>query len=649
MSGRYLKLIFFSVAALVIAACSSEGGQSLSDSFEVSFTLPSSIDVPSDTREYVFKVTDGKAPLISDVFMLTSGDGVSVVCPILNVSSTEFTVRFDVEEGTYEVFIKRGNQKKSKGKVLINFVERLDFTPDPGTTVYGIVTCDGEGVPGVVVSDGSEVTVTDEDGLYQLKSQKKWNYVFISVPSGYEVPADGVFPKFYSLLHNGKDELDRADFSLEKVDQSSYSMLFFGDMHLANRSTDHLQFQDFTDDVNDYLAANGGKKVYAATLGDMTWDYYWYNVNMPYDIDDYIQEINDGIKGLQIFHTMGNHDNDYMTLNDFDAATKYVSKIAPTFYSFNIGGIHYVVLDDINCSRYDGTVSRDYYTDVTAEQLSWLAKDLAHVDPSTPVTVLAHAQIFSTSGMSYKLALSNAEELMGVLSGYKVHFVTGHTHRVYSIVPQDAVTSGRDIHEHNSGAVCATWWYTGDATPGIHISQDGAPGGYAVWDINGTDMKWRFKATRWPDSYQFRAYDLNNVSFTLDDVPNMPDDFAKDFRKYMDAYPVNSDNEVLINVWNWNSLWEVTVTDEDGKPLDVERVLAYDPLHIKALAVPKFNNSSLTSTPGFMASQTAHMFKVRLDDPDTDITITVKDDCDNTWSEVMERPKDFSVQEYKYR
>ena len=262
--------------------------------------------------------------------MLTSGDGVSVVCPILNVSSTEFTVRFDVEEGTYEVFIKRGNQKKSKGKVLINFVERLDFTPDPGTTVYGIVTCDGEGVPGVVVSDVSEVTVTDEDGLYQLKSQKKWNYVFISVPSGYEVPADGVFPKFYSLLHNGKDELDRADFSLEKVDQSSYSMLFFGDMHLANRSTDHLQFQDFTDDVNDYLAANGGKKVYAATLGDMTWDYYWYNVNMPYDIDDYIQEINNGIKGLQIFHTMGNHDNDYMTLNDFDAATKYVSKIAPT-------------------------------------------------------------------------------------------------------------------------------------------------------------------------------------------------------------------------------------------------------------------------------------------------------------------------------
>ena len=41
-----------------------------------------------------------------------------------------------------------------------------------------------------MVSDGTEVTVTDDKGIYELKSAKKWGYVFISVPSGYEVAAE---------------------------------------------------------------------------------------------------------------------------------------------------------------------------------------------------------------------------------------------------------------------------------------------------------------------------------------------------------------------------------------------------------------------------------------------------------------------------
>ncbi|MBQ2103119.1 MAG: hypothetical protein II479_06095 [Bacteroidales bacterium] len=61
--------------------------------------------------------------------------------------------------------------------------------PEARMTLYGKVLCEGVGVPDVVVSDGCEVVRTDADGVYQMASQKRHGYVFISVPSGYEVPS----------------------------------------------------------------------------------------------------------------------------------------------------------------------------------------------------------------------------------------------------------------------------------------------------------------------------------------------------------------------------------------------------------------------------------------------------------------------------
>ena len=179
----------------------------------------------------------------------------------------------------------------------------------------------GVGVENVVVSDGAEVTVTNEKGIYQLKSAKKWGYVFISVPSGYEVPSVGVLPQFHRALKNSADVVERADFKLEKVDgQDSYKIFMLGDMHLANRTGDLGQFAQFTSDLTDYMTRHKGEKMYALTLGDMTWDLYWYSNS--YYFPQYLNTVNSQIKNLQIFHTMGNHDNDFQTRSDYDAAVK---------------------------------------------------------------------------------------------------------------------------------------------------------------------------------------------------------------------------------------------------------------------------------------------------------------------------------------
>lgn len=650
---KYLLLALIAVSQL-FACGGSDDEKTPADNFDVQFTVPGSVDV-TEGGECTFAVSGGgKSPLTTDTFILESDAGISYVCPIVNTSSDSFTVRLadGCETGYYKVFVKRDARKKSFGRIYINIVEDIDFKPDAGTTVYGIVSSAGVGVENVVVSDGAEVTVTNEKGIYQLKSAKKWGYVFISVPSGYEVPSVGVLPQFHRALKNSADVVERADFKLEKVDgQDSYKIFMLGDMHLANRTGDLGQFAQFTSDLTDYMTRHKGEKMYALTLGDMTWDLYWYSNS--YYFPQYLNTINSQIKNLQIFHTMGNHDNDFQTRSDYDAAVKYVDQICPTYYSFNIGKVHYVVMDDIDCSSYDGSTSHNYVKSLSAEQLDWLAKDLSHVAKTTPVVVAMHAQVFypTTSGFKIDHDPVNTLRLFDILDGYTVRFVTGHTHKLFNVTPDAPIVDGHNFREYNSGSVCASWWWSGNLTPGIHIGTDGTPGGYGIWDVTGTDFQCLYKSTGWPEEYQFRSYDLNNVHFSMADVPLMPSDISASvknaYMQYVNAYPQNNDNEVLINIWNWNSDWTLSVVDENRKTLPYTEVWAYDPLHIAALSVKRFNNAGLKSTPSFITDKFTHFFKVKADDADTDLVITVKDEFGNEWTENMQRPKAFSTDAYR--
>ncbi len=664
MKHTRISQILLCIAAIafcgVVFSCSDDDEETISgtSSIDVEFTLPSLIETTLG-GEYTFTATEGKAALTSDTFLMESTSGVSYICTVTESTSTSFTVKFSTScvAGTYTVYIKRGSVKKSCGSTYLSIVEDMgvEFEPDESSTIYGLVSVSGgSGIEGVVVSDGVEVTVTDEDGIYQLDSDKERGYVFISVPSGYEAASDGVLPQLYYLLKSDANTLERADFTLtKKSGQDSFKMFMLGDMHLANRTSDLKQFYEFTDDLNEYMTAHSGETMYGLTLGDMTWDLYWYDNNFSFP--EYLNAINSKISGLQIFHTMGNHDNDYKTLTDFAAEGSYINYIAPTYYSFNIGKIHFVVLDDIDCSDYDGTTSRNYSKFISTDQLAWLRKDLAYVDKSTPLIISTHAQIFypkSSGGFQVDASssrLTNTETFLDIISDYTAHIVTGHTHLIFNVIPDDTIVSGQEVYEHNSGSICGSWWWSGYLTTGVHIGQDGSPGGYGIWDISGTDIKYVYKATNRDVDYQFRSYDLNNVAFSMSDVPNMNTSYTtlvNAWMNYVNAYPGSSDNEVLINIWNWNSNWTLTVVDENGKNLTYSQEWTYDPLHIAALSAKRFNSSSITSTPNFITSKFHHFFKVTADNATVDLTITVTDDLGNTYTEKMERPKAFSTDAY---
>ena len=645
------KIKKFSVVALVLTLCgaSCKEKEPVPEKIDVQFEVPASMTMDEGASEISFRVQFAKPPVSGDQIVLGSGTS-EYACPVTSVSDTRFSASISgvwsrgFGPGTYTVSHQRGATKTRKGTmdVIIKYAGEEEIEPAAGNTVYGRVSCEGTGLANVVVSDGVEVVKTDSKGVYQMKSKKYHGYVFVSTPSGYEPLVSGILPKFHATLKANATTAERVDFQLKKVEgQENHRMLMLGDIHLAKRTDDQKQFADFVKDVNATISATSGK-VYAMTLGDMTWDLYWIVNN--YSFKEYLADAS-GIKDVMLYHTIGNHDHSMYYMGDFDTVKEYKELIGPTYYSFNIGKVHYVVLDDVECTnstpakddKGNACYERTYSGHVVTDELAWLRKDLASVPNGTPLVVTMHIPLYNNGG---KYSLKDASTLAGILKPYpEVHLYTAHTHTVYNT---DQLGTDH-LYEHNAGSICGTWWWSGKETPGVHIGQDGSPGGYTILDITGTSFKWQYKATGAGVDYQFRTYDRNEIHLTKDKyVPNSNGTYTFDASRWATA---NSANEVYINVWNWDPSWKVEVS-EGGAPLAVSQVLnEKDPLHLVAYTAKRINKNS---KPTFDTNTNNHMFKVTASSATSTLDIKVTDRFGNVYTETMTRPKAFTTDQYKF-
>ena len=515
--------------------------------------------------------------------------------------------------------------------------------PEPGATVYGRVQCEGTGVPGVLVSDGDLIVETDANGIYQMPSQKKWEYVFVIIPSGYMVPCQGILPQFHQTTNKAATAPERKDFELVRTVNDSFNLFVLGDMHLARRLEDLSQFSQLARTLNQAISASSDPS-YILTLGDMTWDLYWYSNS--YQFPQYVNTMNSALS-IPFFHTMGNHDNDMNSVGDYNKSFRYTRDIAPTYYSFNLGQIHFIVMDNIDYNNVGtGSDARgDYKRNYTAEQMAWLAKDLSYVDKSTPVFITSHAPVSSPNGTSWNNNYLNGADTAGeanmvtfinAVSSHNVHFLSGHTHNIFNRKHSNVFS------EHNQGAICASWWWSGHLTKDIHLSQDGAPGGFGVWKFDGKNFTQSFQAGGHDIDYQFRAYDINKVKeYITPELGGSHKDFIK-FSTAMQNYPANT---ILVNVWDYDPNWTVSMT-EDGKELSVKHVAAYDPLHIVALSAPRCKSAG-SGTPSFLTTSWPHFFTATASSPNSTVVVSVTDRNGKTYTETMNRPKAFNIADYK--
>jgi hypothetical protein len=441
---------------------------------------------------------------------------------------------------------------------------------------------------------------------------------------------------------------------------TDYVVLAMADMHLASRNNDISQYRyGFLEDVNPLIAQYeaAGKKVYGITLGDQSWDTYWYDNR--YSIEDAMEEVYK--VNCPIFNSMGNHDNDpYIANNDWLASAQYRKVAGPNYYSFNLGNLHYVILDNIyyiNDNAATGSIGeRNYRAEITKAQMEWLKKDLATVaDKTAPLVLCMHIHFHYRPSLSggkevYSLKTDNyntgiktvnpdGEEVISIQSVVSdftdVRMLTGHNHVSYT-----AKTG--NITEYNTASVCATWWWTGKSGySNNHICTDGTPGGYGVWEVSGNNMTGYYKSIGYDRNYQFRSYDRNNIHITAEKYcPSHPD---SDLAKYAGTYAnASNDNEVLINVWGYGPGWSIKVTEE-GKDLVVTQINTYDPLHIISYTAQRYDHAGPNVEITLPSTSTVHMFSVKASSSKSTLNITVTDANGNVYTETMTRPKDFTT------
>ena len=196
---------------------------------------------------------------------------------------------------------------------LMAVAQVLALMPLQAQNLKGTVTCDGSPVGGVAVSDGVNIVLTDAQGRYELNSDKRQGFVFISTPSGYTVPLkDGLQGDFYRRLSKPAGIQEVNDFQLIKQDQSSYSVIFSADIHIKNDPDigDRTLFENHVLPHVKQLYEEYIKEgpVLMFNLGDLAHDKVWYrfdwNIAKSYE---YLKE--KGYPG-PLYSVMGNHDND---------------------------------------------------------------------------------------------------------------------------------------------------------------------------------------------------------------------------------------------------------------------------------------------------------------------------------------------------
>ena len=425
----------------------------------------------------------------------------------------------------------------------------------------GILDKREKGVRNVAVSNGTTVVLTDKKGRYKINIEAN-DILFISKPSGYALELDeNNIPRFFyihspgetpeninlrysGLIPTGQINGD-INFPIYKYkERKDYNVLLVSDPQTGtNEELDFLRDRIVTE-----LA--GEKAAFGIITGDIVHD----------DLSLYPRY--KGIMaqaGIPWFNAPGNHDINYLAPDDSHSLDTYKRHFGPSYYSFNWGKAHFIILDTV---FYNGTDpdkrnrSGGYEAKLDERQLKWLKEDLAAVQKNRLIVLAIHIPINSLGDNSHGGAIVNRKELLELLSDYdNIIAIAGHLHATQHVYlgNEDGFMGKKPLHLHVITTAAGSWWSGAKDITGIpHTTQiDGTPNGYHIMNVEGNRCTVRYRAAGKPDDCQMRIMIEKQSAKEL--ASRIPLSMVKDYQIVVNLFDGGENSTVTCRIDNKNS------------------------------------------------------------------------------------------------
>ncbi len=427
--------------------------------------------------------------------------------------------------------------------------------------VRGSVSSNGRGIANVVISDGYSVVVTNAKGKFEFPAHPAAVSVFISTPAGYAFLQEKKIARHYMLFDGSATKMD-FDFKLTPLatNDEEHDFFVWADPQVQNEQDVQRMMNESVPSVQSLVKTYPADALlHGICVGDIVWD----KPELFVEYDKAVAAMN-----IPFFQCLGNHDMDYNKGGDETSDDTFQQNYGPTYYSFNRGKAHYVVMDNV---RYLGK-DKDYDGFIQQHQLDWLQKDLAFVPKDHLLILCVHIPVHKGT--------KNNEALYRLLEDRQVHIMSGHTHYMQNVIKGN-------IYEHNHAAVCGAWW-SGD------ICDDGSPNGYAVYKVKGNQLQWRYQGTGNPVSHQLRAY------FKATET---------------------GDHLMEVNIWNSDAHWKTEFWVDGVARGSLTRFEGLDALAFKTMQGPTLPAIRSWAEPKI----TGHLFKAHISSEAKEVRILATD------------------------
>ncbi|MGC1508198.1 calcineurin-like phosphoesterase C-terminal domain-containing protein [Ketobacter sp.] len=464
-----------------------------------------------------------------------------------------------------------------------------------------------QGISGVMVSNGKDVVLTDNKGQYSLPAKTgglKNFTVFVTKPAGFELPVDqDNIPQFY--YHH--------------MPQGSPQMQFDG-LPATGPQPKAINFPMVRGAYKKHfkIAVSGDPQPYSNNEVGYVRDSLANELAMRDDLEIVLIEgdiMGDDLGlyprfkrimsavGKPVYFVPGNHDLNFDAPTDENSLDTFKREWGPSYYSFDIGDVHFVTLDNMrypctpDIDNADG--KHDFCNDpqtaptyngiIDAAQMEWLANDLALVPEDKLLVFSMHVPLVSYVDMtSTKHQTDNAQWLYDLVGNRPAVALSGHTHTLENFLPgeyyegwQESLGLGPTPFPHIiTGATSGSWW-SGDIDEfnlPMSIQKLGAPRGYLIFEFHGNSYSNRFKAAAKSEQEQM-SVDFLSPTFlgwyqTMKDWASMPsasrpetppvniNDLAD--TSILTADDLAGGTQLMINVWNGSRDSRVWV-EIDGK------------------------------------------------------------------------------------